>query len=86
MTEAERIAAKLTEAQRKAVLKLSTGRWSSWSAGLSLGTLNALERREIAEASNRDAVGAVWSPQTIIKWKLTPLGLAVRAILQGDAV
>ena len=80
-----KIAAGLSGKMEWTVRKISTGRRSSWP-GLSLATLEALERRGLVEASGRGAVGASWSPQTTIKWRLTPTGLAVRNHLQerGD--
>lgn len=72
--DVEKVAEGLTEAQREAMIHPNAGGSSyTWAK---FGTLRALMRRGLIDY--RPGVGSFYSPQTAIKWPLTPLGLAVR--------
>lgn len=82
MTDPERIAAGLSEAQKKALLHPNAGKCSyRWAP---MRTVEALYNRGLCRR-NTDGRGTMFSPQTAIVWPLTPLGLAVRAILMKEA-
>lgn len=73
------IAAGLTKAQREALLHPNAGESSyRWTR---IGTLNALYSRALVQ--RHVGPGSFYSPQTAIKWPLTPLGKDVRAHLEG---
>lgn len=74
------IADSLTEAQRAALLHPRAGDSSyGWAR---MGTLEALYSRKLV--GRQTGRGALYSPQTAIKWPLTPLGLAVRSHIIGE--
>lgn len=78
MSEAEQIAAKLTEAQRKVLLYVCYEFAATRLYGSQFRTGDALKRRGLADwidAPEHNSAGA---------FVLAPLGLAVRQILQGD--
>lgn len=78
MTEAERIAAGLSEAQRRALAHPNAGKCSyRWAP---MRTVEALYNRGLCWR-RADGRGTMFSPQTAIIWPLTPLGAQVRAIL-----
>ena len=78
----EELAAGLTKAQREAMPKLKTWGSSSYSLRIPMNTLRALERKGIV--TSVAGVGSMWSPQTAIKWKPSPTGLAVRSYLMAQ--
>ena len=91
MTEAERIAAGLTETQRKAVLAFRSDKYLTASAaGVAGRTASSLWNRPVGP--NLEAPDMLLTrdytdyPRLNWTYRLTDLGLAVRAILQGDAV
>lgn len=77
MTEAERIAGKLTEAQRRLALWLSND-FRDWLSSRSVRSLRAtrIKFREIGLVED-SAVMAGWV-------RLSPLGLEVKRILEGE--
>ena len=78
--DVERIAKGLTEVQREAMSHANAGgtayRWAR------MGTLKALCARKLV--GRKTGPGALYSPQTAIKWPLTPLGLQVRQYLERN--
>jgi hypothetical protein len=77
VVDVETIAGKLTEAQRKGLLALTSEYQSGRSLkSVTLTTRNSLRRLKLAEAE--DAQRAIWN------YRLTPLGLAVRAALKEN--
>ena len=78
--DVERIAKGLTKAQREAMLHANAGQTSyRWAR---MGTLEALCARDLVGKTT--GPGAFYSPQTAIKWPLTPLGLQVRQYLERN--
>ena len=68
---------KLSPKQRKALAHLSpnqVGGASSYTLGVSLATMYALERRRLVAAKNNPG-SMIW-PQTSITWRITDAGRA----------
>lgn len=80
MSEIERVAKGLTEAQRAALMHKHAG--GSAYAWAQLKTIEALCSRGLV--SRIGGVGAFYSPRTVIRWPLTPIGLQVRDYLKGQ--
>ncbi len=80
MPDVAEIAGRLSEAQRRALTHKNAGGCSYTWAGI--GTLQALHSRGLVLRNGRR--GSMFSPQTNIRWPLTPLGLAVRAYLENS--
>ena len=76
----DEIARGLTDAQRRALLADRTRGESSYCLRSSIGTMDALRTRKLVLRVG--GLGSMFSPQTAVKWPLTPLGLQVRQILQ----
>lgn len=71
---------KLTAPQRRALLNVLNGRDNSYRMRASLSTCYALEDRGLL-AGDRSRPGCFYSPQTIIKWRLTEKGREIAARL-----
>jgi len=61
---------KLSKAQEKAMKVLSDKWQSSYTMGIGLKTLEALERKGLVQSVG--GVGSIFSPTTVIKWRLVP--------------
>lgn len=79
MSEAEKIAAGLTEAQREAVLAIHGSEWRSWSSSRLGHMWHGLGKHGLTGL--RDAGLAQKGPP----WYLTRVGLAVRDHIIGSA-
>lgn len=67
------MAEKLTKAMASALRKIEPHRLiSSYSAGVRMDTLEALERRGLVEAQR--GLGSIAFPHTSTGWRLTPAG------------
>ncbi len=67
---------------KRAVLKADEQRDCSYSLRVSISTCEALAARGVF--FRRAGVGSFFSPQTAIKFSLTPLGQAVKAHLEAS--
>ena len=76
MDEIDRVIAELTEAQRRTVLRLSSEWASGPQLGLPKGALGRLPSSIVTRGKSPSA------SQVCPPYRLTPLGLAVRARLQ----
>lgn len=62
---------KVSTAQQVALDALADGEWHcSYRLGVSLSTLRALRRKGLVEMRNDGRVGAMWSPTTVLEWRL----------------
>ena len=84
--DAEKVARGLTEAQRRGLLADRSRGETAYDMHVGLNTLHALYIRRLVHTGGSlrraGGLGAFAFPHTSIQWHLTPLGLAVRAILQ----
>jgi len=71
-----------SKAQQEAVLseRWTGGHYTSYRLRIGMNTLTALHTRGLV--GRHAGIGSMFSPQTNIRWPLTPLGLAVRAELE----
>ena len=82
MTEAEQIAAKLTEAQRRAVLWLpDDGSWTPCRAHWTVANSVVWIERKLPEIAEAKIVGQNGGANDL-RHRLTPLGIQVRTILK----